>query len=124
MEGTGSIKKWFTAAGVRVAPAWTALCFITALCGRIETRREENVSPSSNPVGEIGSGYLTNVYNCNRLSLLILRQDGAVLTIDLPDGCCYGDQNTWKTFQVSEQKITPSNQTTNNQMKKIEANLK
>jgi hypothetical protein len=26
--------------------------------------------------------------------------------IDLPDGCCYGDKNTWNTIPVSEQKNT------------------
>ncbi len=91
------------------------------------------VSPSSNPVGEIGSGYPTNVFDCNRLSLPILRQKIAqswgMMFIDLPDGCCCWDQNIWNTFQVSEQKITLSNKITNNQMKQknraeTEANLK
>jgi hypothetical protein len=32
------------------------------------------VSLSTNPIGDIGSGYPTNVYDGNRLSRLILRQ--------------------------------------------------
>jgi hypothetical protein len=32
------------------------------------------VSPSANPYGDIGSGYPTNVYDGNRLSLPILRK--------------------------------------------------
>ncbi len=63
------------------------------------------VLPSSDPVEEIGSRYRTNVYDCNRLSLLIIRQKMAqscgMMFIDL--------QNTWNTFPVSEQKIILSN---------------
>jgi hypothetical protein len=77
--------------------------------------------PSSNPVGEIGSGYPTNVFDCDRLSLPILRQkmtqSCGMMFIDLPDGCRYGDQNTWNTFPVSEQKMTLSNQIADNLMK-------
>ncbi len=50
----------------------------------------------------------SNVYDCNRLLLPILRQKLAqalcVIFIDLPDGYCTGDHNTWNTFPVSEQK--------------------
>jgi hypothetical protein len=42
--------------------------------------------------------------------------------IDLPDGSCYGNQNTWNIFPVSQQKITLNNQTTNNQTKQSEQN--
>jgi hypothetical protein len=74
-----------------------------------------------NPVGEIGSGYPTNVYDASRFSLPILRQNmaepGCIMFIDLPDGYFYGDQNTWNTFLVSEQKISLSNQMTHNEMK-------
>jgi hypothetical protein len=56
-----------------------------------------SVSSSSNTVGEIGSGYPTNVYDGNRLSLPKLGQKMVQscgrMFIDLPDGCCYG-QNT------------------------------
>ncbi len=49
------------------------------------------VSPSANPIGDIGSGYPANVYDGNRLSLPILRQKMAqfwcMMFIDLPDGC-------------------------------------
>jgi hypothetical protein len=69
-----------------------------------------HVSPSSNPVGKIGSGYPAHGYDCNRLLLPILRQKMAqscgIMFVDLPDGCCYDDRNTWNTFPVSEQKIT------------------
>jgi hypothetical protein len=91
------------------------------------------VSPSSNPVGEIGAGYPTNVYDCNRLSVPILRQKMAqsygMMFIDLPDCCCYGDENTQNTFPVSAQKITQSNQMMNNWIKqhkqnRTEVNLK
>jgi hypothetical protein len=79
--------------------------------------------PLLTPVGETGSGYPTNVYDCNKLSLPILRQKMAQscgrMFIDLPDGCCYRDQNTSisSIFPVSEQKIILSNRITNNQMK-------
>jgi hypothetical protein len=36
------------------------------------------VSPSANPIGDIGSGYPTNVYDGNRLSPPILRQKMAL----------------------------------------------
>ncbi len=36
--------------------------------------RDNSVLPSANPIGEIGSGYHTNVYDGNRHSLPILRQ--------------------------------------------------
>jgi hypothetical protein len=49
--------------------------------------------PLLSPVGEIGSGYPTNVYDCNKLLLPILRQKMAqycgMMFIDLPDGCRY-----------------------------------
>jgi hypothetical protein len=71
------------------------------------------VLPSSNPVGAIGSGYPTDVYDCKRLSLPVPRQKMAqfcsMMFIELPDGCCYEDRNTWNTFPVSEQKIRLSN---------------
>jgi hypothetical protein len=55
------------------------------------------------------------------IGLPILRQkmaqSGGMTFIDLPDGCCYGDLNTWKRFPVSEQKITLNNQIMNNRMK-------
>jgi hypothetical protein len=38
---------------------------------------------SANPIGEIGSGYPTNVYDGNRLSLPILRQKMCYLLYDL-----------------------------------------
>jgi hypothetical protein len=56
----------------------------------------------------------------------MLRQKMAhcgMMFIDLPDGCCYGDQNTWNKFPVSKQKITLNNQITNNQTKQIEQNI-
>jgi hypothetical protein len=44
---------------------------------------------------QIGVGYPTNVYDCNRLSLSIqgqkMVQSCGLMFIDLPDGCCYGD---------------------------------
>ncbi len=83
-------------------------------------------SPSSNPIGEICSRYPTNVYDSNIFSLPILRQKIAqscgMVFIDLPDRCCYGDWNTWNTFNASEQKITLNNRTTNNQTKQSEQN--
>jgi hypothetical protein len=45
-----------------------------------------------------------------------------MMIIDLPDGCCYGDQNTWNIFPVSEQKITLNNRTLNNLMKQSKQN--
>ncbi len=65
------------------------------------------VSPSSNPVREIGSGYPTNVYDCNRLLLPILHkskdvQSCGMMFIDLLDGCCYGDQNTLSRVMVKK----------------------
>jgi hypothetical protein len=85
---------------------------------------EDNVSPCGNPVGEIGSRYSTYVYDCNRFSLPKLRQkmvqSCGMMFINLPDGCCYGDRNTWNTFPVSKQKIILNNQTMNNQMKQSE----
>jgi hypothetical protein len=47
--------------------------------------------PLLNPYGEIGSGYPTNVYDGNPLSLPILRQRWCCLVYDvywLLDGCC------------------------------------
>jgi hypothetical protein len=86
--------------------------------------RNRDVSSSSSPVGQIVSGYPNNVYNCNRLSLPKLRQKMAqscgMMFIDLWDGCFYGGWYTWNTFPVSEQKITLSNQITNNRMKENE----
>jgi hypothetical protein len=70
--------------------------------------------PSLTRFGEIGTGYPTNVYKCNRLLLPILRQKMALSDVqydvfDLPYGCQYGDQNTWNTIQISGQKIRMSN---------------
>ncbi len=54
---------------------------------------EVPVSPSANPTGDISSGYSTNVYDGNRLSLPIgytKTKDGTALCmmfIDLLDGC-------------------------------------
>jgi hypothetical protein len=31
-------------------------------------------------------------------------QSCGMMFIAVPDGCCYGDQNTWNTFPGSEQK--------------------
>ncbi len=54
------------------------------------------------PNGDTGSGYPFEFYDCN------IRQKQAqscgLMFIDLPDGCCYGDKNTWNTFPVSGQK--------------------
>ncbi len=75
----------------------------------VHRKNRKIVLPSSNPVGEIGSGYPTNIYDGNSLSLPILRQKMAkscgMMFIDLPDGGCYRDQNTWNKFLASEQKI-------------------
>jgi hypothetical protein len=49
------------------------------------------VLPSANLIGEIGSGYPTNVYDGNRLSLPLLTQKMAqscgMMFLDLPYGC-------------------------------------
>jgi hypothetical protein len=47
-------------------------------------------------------------------------QSCGMMFIDLLDGCCYGDRNTWNTFPESDQKITLSNQITNKWMKQNE----
>jgi hypothetical protein len=82
------------------------------------------VSPSCNPVGGIGSRNPANVYDGNRLSLPILRQkmvqSCGLMYVVLPDGYCYGDQNTLNTFSVSEQKIKLNNHITNNRMNQNE----
>jgi hypothetical protein len=44
------------------------------LKGREKEKSEILVSPSLGPNREIGSGYPSNVYDCNRLPLPILRQ--------------------------------------------------
>jgi hypothetical protein len=84
------------------------------------------LSPSAYPIGEIGSGYPSNVYDGNRLSLPILRQkleqSCGMIFIDLPDSCWYLDRNTWNTLLISEQKIILNNWTTNNRMKQSEQN--
>ncbi len=76
------------------------------------------VSPSSYPVGEIGSRYPTNVYDGNKLLLPILRQkmvqSYGLMYVVLPDGYCNGDQNTLNKLSVSEKKITLNNHITNN----------
>jgi hypothetical protein len=50
---------------------------------------KQSVLPSANPIGEISSEYPTNVYDGNRLSFPILRQEMAqscgMMFIDLPD---------------------------------------
>jgi hypothetical protein len=56
----------------------------------------------------IGSGYSTDVYDGNRPLLPILRQKMALSDLCLPDGCLYGDRNTWNTIPISGQKITLS----------------
>ncbi len=38
---------------------------------------KQSVLPSANPIGEISSGYPTNVYDGNRLLFPILRQEMA-----------------------------------------------
>ncbi len=69
-----------------------------------------------NPIREIGSVYPTNVYDGNRLSLPIPRQNMAqyglwcLVTCQMVDVCDFGDQNTWNTIPVSEQKIILNNQ--------------
>jgi hypothetical protein len=49
------------------------------------------VLPSANLIGEISSGYPTNVYDGNRLSLPLLTQkmvqSCGMMFFDLPDGC-------------------------------------
>ncbi len=64
------------------------------------------VLPTSNPVGEIGSGYPSNDYDGNRPSLPILRQkmaqSYAMKYIDLPDGCCFGNRSGIKTENKTE----------------------
>ncbi len=68
---------------------------ITAYGGRDyilkQTQSGMDVSPSANPIEEIGSGYPTNVYDGVRLLLPTLRQkmsqSRGMMLIDLPDGC-------------------------------------
>jgi hypothetical protein len=80
--------------------------------------RHSKCHPPLNPTGEIGSGYPTNIYDDNRLSLPILRkkmvQSYDLMYVVLPDGYCNGDQNTLNKLSVSEKKITLNNHITNN----------
>jgi hypothetical protein len=73
----------------------SALCTFKMLQEQHQHQSFVPVSPSSDLIREIASGYPTNVYDCNRLLLLTLRQKMAqtcgMMFIDLPDGCCYGD---------------------------------
>jgi hypothetical protein len=72
-----------------------------------------NVSPSANWFGEIG-------LDIPLMSMMVIgfcsytnTEDGAVwcmMFIDLPDGCWFGDRNTWNTIPVSGEKIMLSKQ--------------
>jgi hypothetical protein len=63
------------------------------------------------PNREIVSGYLSNVYDGNRLSLPILRQKQAqvlcVMFIDSPDGCSNEDRNTCLLLTPVSLLLTP-----------------
>jgi hypothetical protein len=68
------------------------------------------VSPSLTPNREIGSGYFFNVFDCNRLSLPILRQKQVqvlcVIFLDLLEGCSNGDQIPGTHFQYHDKNNT------------------
>ncbi len=80
-------------------PSMSCNTWSVVVCSKV------TISSSSTPNGEIGSKYPSNVSDCKRLSLPCV-----VMFIDLLDGRCNEDQNSWNTFPVlGQKKILSSN---------------